>query len=146
MSKTDTYLHEEGDLGGVSVRFLFSPQLSQHEAVVAVVLTHAGVVVDLVTAATVADDAGVGRQLELGRAQVLLAARAKVDVLAEDGRILRHLSQTESEMHLLDPYKYMYVQCNLQCNDYGYRNYERRHFFVGSVSRLLLISHTPNFV
>ena len=61
MTVNCTYLHEEGDLGGVSVRFLLSPQLSQHEAVVAVVLAHAGVVVDLVTATTVANDARVGR-------------------------------------------------------------------------------------
>ena len=57
----------------------------------AVVLAHPCIVVDLITATTVADDARVGRELELGGAQVLLAARAEVNVLAEHGRVLWHL-------------------------------------------------------
>ena len=58
--RTNPYLHEEGDFGAVAICLFLTAQLSKHKAVMAVVLTHASVIIDLVAATTVANDARVG--------------------------------------------------------------------------------------
>ena len=61
-----------------------------------VVLAHAGVVVRLAAVATGAHSPGVGGQLEFGGGQVLVAARAKVDISAHTGGVLGYFDETGS--------------------------------------------------
>lgn len=62
---------------------LGSSQHLEHVGVGAVVLPGSSIVVDLRTFVALADGSGVGGQSKLGRRQVLIAAGAEVDVLAE---------------------------------------------------------------
>lgn len=60
-----------------------SSQHLEHVSVRAVVLPGSSIVVDLRTLVALADSPGVGGQSKLCRRQVLVAAGAEVDVLAE---------------------------------------------------------------
>lgn len=62
---------------------LGSSQHLEHVGVRAVVLPGSSIVVDLCTFVALADSSGVRGQSKLGRRQVLVAAGAEVDVLAE---------------------------------------------------------------
>lgn len=62
---------------------LRSSQHLEHVSVRAVVLPGSSIIVDLCTFVALADSPGVGGQSKLCRRQVLVAAGAEVDVLAE---------------------------------------------------------------
>lgn len=62
---------------------LGSSQHLEHVSVRAVVLPGSSIIIDLRTFVALADSPGVGGQSKLGRRQVLVAAGAEVDVLAE---------------------------------------------------------------
>lgn len=62
---------------------LGSSQHLEHVSVCAVVLPGSSIIVDLCTFVALADSPGVGGQSKLCRRQVLVAAGAEVDVLAE---------------------------------------------------------------
>lgn len=62
---------------------LGSSQHLEHVSVRAVVLPGSSIIIDLRTFVALADSSGVGGQSKLCRRQVLVAAGAEVDVLAE---------------------------------------------------------------